>query len=244
MPDDDDGLRAFIDALVDDESLPDPRQPSPRKVRRSEALRVVRDFLETSKEATASMPAVAEAMGVKLACLAGCSDCCEQLVLISAPEADVIAEWLSAPGREALLEAFHRRAGTWLAKCGADALRALIAMGEGRLDDARRSSRQVALQRQLCPLHDGRGCTAYEVRPFICRKVYVAHTHENCRATTPVRHAELISSPEHDRFFHAAGRVCRGLQYGMGQGLLFQALPIAISNALERLAEAGAEGAD
>ncbi len=235
--DNDDGLRAFVNALVNDDSLPDPRVPSPRKVRRSEALRVVRDFLETSQEAVASMPAVAEALGVRLACLDGCSDCCEQLVMISAPEADVIAEWLSAPGREGLLREFRRRAGKWLAACGGDALQALIAMGEGRIDDSRVSARAVALHHQLCALHDGQRCTAYEVRPFICRQVYVADTSEYCRAREVPHDATMVSSPEHTRFFQAAGRVCRGLQYGMGLSVLFQPLPTAISAALERLAK-------
>lgn len=234
-----DELHAFIDALIDDDSLPDPSQPNQVKVRRSDALRVVRDFQETADQACAAMPAVADGLGLKLACLDGCNYCCEQLVLISAPEADVIAEWLSAPGRESLIEQFHVRAKAWLQTCGDDAKEALTAQGQANFPAA---AARVARHQMLCPLHDGDGCTVYGVRPFICRQVWVAGTNEHCRVDGDPHDVQLISSEEHEKFFRAAGRACRGLQYASGEGLLFQPLPTAISAALARLADAGAEG--
>jgi len=239
--DDDDGLRAFVDALIDDESPLDPSKPSPRKVRRSEAMQVVRDFLETSDEACAVMPSVAEELGVRLACLDNCSYCCEQLVLISAPEADVIAEWLSAPGREALVARFRERADAWMRECGDDARAALVAQAEGRQADFAEGAGRVSRHQKVCALHDGTGCTVYEVRPFVCRHVWVAETSDYCRASEVQREVKLLSTPEHERFFKAVGRICRGLQHGMDEGLLFQVLPVAVTLALGRRATAGAE---
>jgi Putative zinc- or iron-chelating domain len=84
----------------------------------------------------------------KLACKKGCGYCCYGIVMISAPEAFLLATWVQSRGAEAI-----------------ERFRSAAAEPAGKTPQQRHGAKLP------CPLlHDG-ACSAYATRPVACRTV-------------------------------------------------------------------------
>jgi Fe-S-cluster containining protein len=107
---------------------------------------------DTDRALAMAFSAAEARAGQPYACRAGCSACCHQLVLCTAPEALLIADHLRATLTASTLEATLARLGTQ-----ATAATGLSFLGY--------SQAQIA-----CAFLDGAGaCSIYAVRPMACR---------------------------------------------------------------------------
>ena len=121
-----------------------------RPVTRARAAQAVADASAWSEELTA---AVAEDVPPELpiACRAGCAYCCSLKVVVTAPEAIQIADWLRANRDERALSE----------------LRARVAATDDRTHGMTVQQRLEA--RIPCPLLESNLCSVHEVRPLVCR---------------------------------------------------------------------------
>src|SRR5262249_38718337 len=123
---------------------------------------------------------VCRQQGEVIACRAGCNACCEQLVMIYAAEAELIADWLRAPERAEILRNFLAAYPSWIERLG-DSLAEVIARTEAR-DAAGQFAACVAHWRRhvMCAFNRDGLCTIYPVRPVLCRSYHALDTSENC----------------------------------------------------------------
>jgi hypothetical protein len=118
---------------------------------------------------------------VAIACGRGCTGCCEEMVIVSEPEAIGVALWLNRPenaeARAQFLEAYPR----WREKAG-DAPERLAALTIRNEDRAAYAEGHVAYwrTRNLCAFNRGGDCTIYPVRPLVCRDAHAVETNERC----------------------------------------------------------------
>src|SRR5687768_5562153 len=82
----------------------------PRRLDPSDAAAIAADLQAAVDQGVARRAEVAAAQGEHIACQAGCNQCCEQLVMVWAAEAELVAAWLNEPeqaeARRAFLEAY------------------------------------------------------------------------------------------------------------------------------------------
>jgi Fe-S-cluster containining protein len=153
----------------------------PRPLPRADAVAIAEDVQAAVDQGTAVRAEIIAQKGDVIACHAGCSACCEQLVMIYAGEAELIAEWLRAPEQADIKRAFLDAYPQWWERLG-DSIDNIIA-----LTDARDSARQFAAlvahwrRRVLCAFNRDGLCTIYPVRPVLCRSYHALDTSENCR---------------------------------------------------------------
>jgi hypothetical protein len=121
-----------------------------RPVTRARAAQAVADASAWSEELTA---AVAEDVPPELpiACRAGCAYCCNLKVVVTAPEAIQIADWLRGNRDERALSE----------------VRARVAATDDRTHGMTVEQRLKA--RIPCPLLENNLCSVHEVRPLVCR---------------------------------------------------------------------------
>jgi Fe-S-cluster containining protein len=127
----------------------------------------------------------AAADGTPLACGAGCTGCCEELVLVFLPEAHAVARWLdrpeNAPARRAFLDAYP----AWTQRAG-DAPASLAAAFAAGDEDAFTELHVAQWRRRLlCAFNRDGLCTIYPVRPMLCRNAHAAFTSAHCYGDDP-----------------------------------------------------------
>lgn len=156
-------------------------EPFPRPLAVADARTIAADIQQTMDLAAEKRAEVAAAQGHPVACRAGCAACCDQLVMIWAAEAELVAEWLDRPENAAIREAFVARYPAWReASAGAIAqVGELTAKGDHKGQYAALMdhwSRKIPCA-FLAP--DGR-CSIYPVRPSVCRNAHALDTAEWC----------------------------------------------------------------
>jgi hypothetical protein len=118
---------------------------------------------------------------VRIACERGCAGCCEEMVIISEPEALAVARWLRRPenaeARAQFLEAYPR----WRERAG-DAPERLAALTIKNADRAAYAEAHVAYwrTRNPCAFNRGGDCTIYPARPLVCRDAHAVESNERC----------------------------------------------------------------
>jgi Fe-S-cluster containining protein len=146
---------------------------------------------------TAKVALEAEAKaGRPMSCKDGCAACCRQLVMMSPPEAFVLADWIvqqPAPARDAALVRFEA-AEKVLEEAG------VLASLRELLDDPRGRDVQAIAARYFdlyldCPmLAEAERCAFYPARPLVCRDLYVTSPAEWCRENT-LRVVQKVPTP-------------------------------------------------
>lgn len=154
-------------------------------------LPAVRKLSQTLMNASV---AVENAAGRKVACKAGCSHCCRQLIPVSLPEAKTLESALSrlpaaqAKGvRQRFERALAKLEGEGLIGAPGDHARtALISSSDGdvgeRWSDV--NTRYFALHID-CPFLEKDRCLVYDERPFVCREYMVTSAPKACETLSP-----------------------------------------------------------
>jgi hypothetical protein len=213
-------LDELIQDIIEDPGYADGSRQADADITGDEAMLVLEDFYATHDQADAVIPRVAAAMGKQVACRAGCGECCVSMVLVSVPEALLVARWLAEPEQSQILAEFRPRAAAWMAAAGERAGQAAEACAAGDTQLYRKLTFQHANSRQMCACnHDG-ACAIYPVRPLPCRRVWVADTNEYClRTIDPTRpHPELLSFDGFEKLIEQGSQLTAGMQHVMGLG--------------------------
>jgi Fe-S-cluster containining protein len=161
---------------------------------------------------------LAAAQGHPIACRAGCSACCEQLVMIWAPEAELVAAWLAEPEQAAVKEAFLEAYPRWR-----DESAAAIALVEERTAARDAKGQLGALvahwrQRIRCAFNRDGLCTIYPVRPAVCRNCHALDTSDRCHPAdaTGTAATSLHFKPLED-FLRRARALSMAMHHALGR---------------------------
>ncbi len=155
--------------------------PFPRPIARDDAMAIAADVQAACDLGVQMRADVVAKQGEHIACHAGCSACCEQLVMIYAAEAELIADWLGAPEQADIRRNFVDAYPRWVARLG-DSIDKIIALTDAR-DGAGQFAALVAHWRRgiMCAFNRDGLCTIYPVRPVLCRSYHALDTSDNCR---------------------------------------------------------------
>jgi hypothetical protein len=172
---------------------------------------------------TAERARLAVANSVPIACGRACTGCCEELVIVSLPEALTIAHWLSRPENAERRAAFLAGYASWRAAAG-DAPETIAALTVRNQDRARYAEAHVAYWRRriLCAFNLNGDCSIYPVRPLVCRDAHAVGSNERCFGDHPgsvpavriqyepamgfLRHAHMVLQAAHNAVSDEANR--------------------------------------
>lgn len=156
-------------------------KPFPRRITVDEAADLAGAVQATVDQLAQQRADAAVQHNVTIACGRGCTGCCEEMVIVSQPEALAVARWLARPenaeARAAFLEAYPR----WRERAG-EAPARLAALTVHNADRAAYAEAHVAYwrTRNLCAFNRGGDCTIYPVRPLVCRDAHAVESNERC----------------------------------------------------------------
>lgn len=180
----------------------------PLPISSEEAIAIAAAFAEEFDAGTSQRAALAARQGLAIYCKAGCSTCCEIMVMIYRPEALAIAAWLKQPENQEARAQFLAAYPAWRAAVGdtPERLSRLFAAGQQTEYDALHLEQWR--KRVLCAFNRDGKCTIYPVRPLACRNAHALDTDANCRADSP-RPAAAVSFVPLARLLKDATRVLR-----------------------------------
>jgi Fe-S-cluster containining protein len=191
--------------------------PFPGTLTAADACTIAADVQRAVDLGAAKRAELAAAQGHPVACKAGCSACCEQLVLIWAAEAELVAAWLQEPEHAAARQAFVAAYPAWLersaAAIGAVEERTEAGDGPGLLATLVAHWRE----RILCAFNQGGLCTIYEVRPSVCRNCHALDTSARCHPadTTGTAATSLHFKPLED-FIRRTRELSMAMHHALG----------------------------
>jgi hypothetical protein len=133
--------------------------------------------------------------GVVIACGRGCNACCEQPVMVFAPEAQRIASWLARPENAGARAAFLEAYPGWRARAGDGPEQLAELYAAGKRDEHRALHVVQQRRRALCAFNSGGDCLIYPVRPVLCRAAHAVDTADHCRADATVPVKTLVFRP-------------------------------------------------
>jgi len=228
-------LDALIQAILDDPAYANGIRASDRGLSAEEALAILEEFYDVHDAGDERMPLVADNLGRTIACKLGCHACCGSLILVSTPEARLIARELRKPENRAMLEHFQKRASSWVLAAGDGPSRAAEANAAGNTNRYQRLQVEHGRKRILCPLSSAGACDVYSVRPLPCRQVWVVDTPDYCMPGDDPDQpdAQLISYPGFDALVHQGRRLTAGMQHVMGDGVRREPLVLALLKVLD-----------
>jgi Fe-S-cluster containining protein len=168
VSDDDERLRAIMAAL---------ERGSQPVVTPADAVAIAADLILAVEHAVERRTEAIAEQGATLACHAGCSECCHQVVGVWEGEAELIARYLRDPANAAIRERFLAAYPAWRAASRPT----LDRLAHAR--DLRAQGYALAAhwrKRLMCPLNENGLCTIYEVRPTVCRTSHALGTSAGC----------------------------------------------------------------
>lgn len=176
----DPGLRRLFDELIADRRYAEGRKSFPRTLTIDDAVAITGYLHEELDEAAAARAVAARQIGHPLACKAGCTACCEELVMVFRPEAERVARWLELPANAAAKASFLAAYPAWKARVGDVPDRHADAFMRG--DEAGLLAIHIAQwqKRILCAFNQDGNCTVYPVRPLLCRDAHALDTADRC----------------------------------------------------------------
>lgn len=125
--------------------------------------------------------------GVVSSCKRGCANCCGQYIQTNPAEAHALGQYIKRTFSVRQVDGLQRRTRQWLAWDGA----------RRKADDPadRSAGPELLGYEPCCPMLVDRACSAYPVRPAICRTHYVSSDPADCRPShdlRPVEHVPVV----------------------------------------------------
>ena len=154
---------------------------------------------------------------LKVVCERGCNRCCEEPLIVYAPEALAVARWLASAANAEVRERFVAAYPAWAAARGAGRK----ALADLAADDARRDEYEAAYRVEwhkhvMCAFNVDGACAIYPVRPLLCREGHALETNERCGADSPEPAKRLVGGPV-EVFMKRAAQVMRGAHNALGE---------------------------
>ncbi len=210
-------LAQLVDELEADSRIAEGVIRFSRRIRRNEAADVADFAHEQLEQVTEQRAQAAASRGMAFACSAGCTYCCEELVMTAAPEAATVGRWLARAEQREPREAFLAVFDDWRRRVGDVPERLAELTSRGAFEQQQRLYLQQYQERVLCPLNLDGLCLVYPVRPLGCRSAHAVGTSDYCRADHPSGRAPRRFP--FDAFDRALGRghnLMRAAHHAMG----------------------------
>jgi hypothetical protein len=154
---------------------------------------------------------------LKIVCERGCNVCCEEPLIVYAPEALAVARWLASPANAEVREQFLAAYPRWAAARGDGALAlAALAADDARRDDYEAQYRVEWGRRVMCAFNVDGACSIYAVRPLLCREGHALETNERCVVGATVPAKRLAGGPV-EVFMQRASQILRGAHNALGE---------------------------
>jgi Fe-S-cluster containining protein len=229
---------ALAEQLASDPAYASGRRAFPRTVTPDDAADIAGALHDEMDAGAAARAVAARRMGRPLACGAGCTGCCEEMVMVFEPETLRVVRWLEQPENAAAKQAFLEAYGAWRERTGdaPDRLAAAFASG----DEAAHLElhTQQWRKRILCAFNRAGLCTIYPVRPLVCRNAHALDTAAQCYGdSVSEKPAARLHSPELDEVVNDARACLRAAHHALGAPRL---RPAAICDAVYERLTAGA----
>jgi Fe-S-cluster containining protein len=125
--------------------------------------------------------------GIVSSCRRGCCSCCGQHIQTNLAEAHTLGRYIKRTFSVQQISDLKRRTQRWLAWDG------VRRQGDPSAEHA--VGPELFGDEPCCPLLVDRACSAYPVRPVICRTHYVSSDPSDCRAShdhRPVEHPPVV----------------------------------------------------
>jgi Fe-S-cluster containining protein len=209
MPDAD-RLARLVTELGADERYAVGSRRFPLPVSDDEGVAIAAALAEEFDHGCEERARLAAAQGLTIYCHAGCSSCCDILVMAYRPETLAIARFLRRPENAAAREGFLRRYSAWREASGdvPERLSALFVAGKQAAYDALHT--EHFRRRIRCAFNEEGRCTIYPVRPIACRNAHALDTDSQCVADPPEgRPAAAVDFVPLSRFMKDALRILR-----------------------------------
>lgn len=208
-------IAGLVAALESDAGFATGRRAFPRTLDPADATLIAARLSDAVDEGTAARAHKGALDGMRIACSAGCSSCCEQLIMVWLPEALRVAEFLAEPEHRDAREAFLAAYPEWRERTGDAAARVADLTASGQVAAHREALLEYWRRRNLCAFnHDGL-CSVYAARPNICRAHHALDTSERCRGDAEVPPSSLAFVPL-DEFLRRAGRLNSAMHHALG----------------------------
>jgi Fe-S-cluster containining protein len=153
----------------------------PRQISDEEAAELAGAVQRTASEMAQKRAEAATQHQVTIACGRNCTGCCEEMVIVSEPEALAAARWLQKPENADARAHFLAAHARWREKAG-DAPERLAALTIENKDRAAYAEAHAGYwrTRNLCAFNKDGDCTIYGVRPLVCRDAHAVETNQRC----------------------------------------------------------------
>lgn len=156
-----------------------PTQPYNPGVPVTPRERVVRDVYDRVDEAVGrELVRLHRDEGIVASCQRGCCTCCGQHIQMNLAEAHALGQYIRRAFSLQQIRDLQQRTQQWHAR--EDARR------KGHLPADRINSGALSDEEPSCPLLVERACSAYPVRPIICRTHFVSSNPSACRPAHPI----------------------------------------------------------
>ncbi len=207
----------LVDELASDPRYSNGRKSFPRTVTPDDALWIAEGLAREVDRGCSLRAEAAAKKKIVIACHRGCNGCCEELVLVSEPEALRVARWLSAPANHAIRDAFLAAYAGWRERVG-DAPERLATLADAT-DQTLYDAAHVAQWRQrvMCAFNRDGDCSVYEVRPLACRNGHAVDTSERCSGANQGAPATRLQFVPLDEFIVRSSRLLRATGNALGK---------------------------
>ena len=164
-------------------------------VRPAEAAALARALHDEMDAGVAARDRAIDGSGHRVACVRGCSACCEIVLITYESEALAVARHLALPEQAAARAHFAMAYPRWRAAVGDLADRAREGAARGDPEAVGAAAGEAALRHVLCAFNRDGACTVYEVRPNVCRGCHALDTAEHCTAGAADRPTVMEFAP-------------------------------------------------
>ena len=212
----------------------------PRPVSDDDGAAIARLLHEEMDRGTAARADQARENDLVIACEAGCSHCCENIIFVFQAEAIAVAKWLLRSENQAPREHFMAAYPGWRAAVGDAPERAVSAQSRGDRAGFEQAVKDVWSGRVMCAFNRDGVCTVYPVRPNYCRNCHALDHNEYCVSGSQSAPKALEFVPIDD-FMRSIRPLTESLHISLGQRK-HVSIPLcdAVFHELERaLAEVG-----
>ncbi len=206
-------LAALVDAIQRDVETGEVGQHH-RHVRVDDAADVACALHEQMDQGVAARDELAARDGMQIACSAGCSACCENLIMVWEPEVLAVARYLDRPEHQAARASFLAAYPRWRERVGDTAARARAQHLTGDRRAYEDTVRQVWRQRIMCAFNRDGACTVYPVRPNVCRSCHAVDTSDRCSADSDAP-PKAVAFPPLDEFLGRTQTLTAALEVTM-----------------------------
>jgi Fe-S-cluster containining protein len=214
----DERAQKLFNELLSDPGVASGERRFPRRISRDEAADLAEALAVQVDHGCTARAENAARQSLPIVCGRGCNGCCEEMIMISQPEAIAVARWLMQAENQASRDAFLAAYPAWKAAAGDGPTRLADALT--KRDDAGYLKLHVAQwqKRVLCAFNRDGECSVYPVRPLTCRNAHALETASRCSGENDGSHpASRLEFAPLDTYLATAQKGLRAAHNALGE---------------------------